>query len=125
MATIPGYPHKFQRPQIGDVFQREQQDGRWEYGQIVGVRETRLESASGTTSQWLAHLSNGWVDFRDVVRSDTSYSTTEDWHPCKPKAPAADSVESVTGKLASLEERIAALEKLEKATARPSRSAAG
>lgn len=125
MATIPGYPHKFERPQIGDVFQREQQDGRWEYGQIAGIRETRIESASGTTSQWLAHLSNGWVDFRDVVRSDTSYSTTEDWHPCKTKASAEGSADALAAKLASLEERIASLEKLEKTTVRPSRSAAG
>jgi hypothetical protein len=117
MATIPGYPHKFERPQIGDVFQREQQDGRWEYGQIAGIR--------GTTSQWIAHLSNGWVDFRDVVRSDTSYSTTEDWHPCKTEAPVESSAEALIAKLASLEERIASLEKLEKATVRPSRSAAG
>lgn len=111
MATIKGYPHKFPRPNIGDVYRREQQDGRWEYGQIVGMRETKVGDSE---SHWLAHLSNGWVDFRDVVRSDTTYSTTEDWHP----AP----VGSVAEKLNDLEARVAALEK---ATARPSRTGAG
>jgi hypothetical protein len=102
MSVIQGFPHKFPRPQIGDVYQREQQDGRWEYGQIVGVRETRVVAGDGTErSDWLAHLSNGWVDFRDVVRSDTSYSTTEDWHP----AP-----NNILKTLNLLEARVAALE---------------
>ena len=118
MSVIQGFPHKFPRPQIGDVYQREQQDGRWEYGQIVGVRETRVVAGDGTErSDWLAHLSNGWVDFRDVVRSDTTYSTTEDWHP----APAA----GVALRLNQLEARVSALEAVSAsapAPARPSRS---
>jgi len=84
MSVIQGFPHKFPKPQIGDIYQREQQDGRWEYGQIVGIRETRISTPEGERSEWLAHLSNGWVDFRDIVRSDTTYSTTEDWHPSGP-----------------------------------------
>jgi hypothetical protein len=103
MSVIQGFPHKFQRPQIGDVFQREQQDGRWEYGQIVGVRETRLTAPDGSVrSEWLAHLTNGWVDFRDVIRSDTAYSATEDWHPAGP----SDLVKTLN----LLEARIAVLE---------------
>ena len=117
MSVIQGFPHKFPRPQIGDVYQREQQDGRWEYGQIVGVRETRVVAADGTErSDWLAHLSNGWVDFRDVVRSDTSYSTTEDWHPMKS--------DDLSVRINLLEARVAALEaSVTAAPARPSRSA--
>lgn len=121
MSTIPGYPHKFPRPNVGDVYQREQQDGRWEYGQIVGIRETRITAPDGKVrSEWLAHLSTGWVDFRDLVRSDTSYSTTEDWHPA--------SVNLIT-KVNDLEARLAALEAgmfsatPTPAPARPSRTA--
>lgn len=116
MSVIQGFPHKFPRPNIGDIYQREQQDGRWEYGQIVGLRETKTKAGDGTErSDWLAHLSNGWVDFRDIIRSDTSYSTTEDWHP----APAGMAL-----RLNALEARVAALESSGAAVApaRPSRS---
>lgn len=118
MSVIAGYPHKFPRPNVGDIYQREQQDGRWEYGQIVGIRETKITAPDGSVkSEWLAHLSNGWVDFRDVIRSDTHYSSTEDWHP----APAP----SVIAKLNTLEARVAALEAAgASAPARPSRIAA-
>lgn len=102
MSVIQGFPHKFPKPKIGDVYQREQQDGRWEYGQIVGIRETRIPTSDGERSEWLAHLSNGWVDFRDIVRSDTSYSTTEDWHPA--------SSSDLAARLNLLEARVAALE---------------
>ena len=117
MSVIAGYPHKFPRPNVGDVYQREQQDGRWEYGQIIGLRETRVPTTDGfDRSEWLAHLSNGWVDFRDIIRSDTHYSSTEDWHP----APAS----ALVAKLNALEGRIAALEaaSTQPAVARPSRT---
>lgn len=83
MSTIPGYPHKYPRPAIGQAYRREQQDGRWEYGQITGLRVTETKDAEGKLREtyWLAHLTTGWVDFRDAIRSDTTFSSTEDWHP--------------------------------------------
>jgi hypothetical protein len=93
MSTIAGYPHKYPRPAIGQVYRREQQDGRWEYGQIIGLRITETKDADGKPREvyWIAHLTTGWVDFRDAVRSDTTFSSTEDWHPVpeENKAPEA------------------------------------
>jgi hypothetical protein len=109
MSTIQGYPHKYQKPRIGQVFRREQQDGRWEYGQIAGMRVTEMKDADGKPKDgyWIAHLTTGWVDFRDVIRSDTSYSSTEDWHPVPEESKAGDTKASEAAQ-----------------TARPSRAAA-
>lgn len=117
MSVIAGHPHKFPKPTVGDVYQREQQDGRWEYGQIIGIRETRIPTNDGSDKfEWLAHLSNGWVDFRDIIRSDTHYASTEDWHP----APTG----TLVAKLNALESRVAALEaaSVQPVAARPSRT---
>ena len=98
----------YTQPRPGTIFQKEEQDGRWEYGQITGLRVTETKDAEGKLreSYWIAHLTNGWVDFRDAIRSDTTFSSTEDWHPVPveetkapeaPPAPARPSRASAAG----------------------------
>lgn len=138
MSTIKGYPHAYEMPSLGQVFQREQQDGRWEYGHITGLKVTTVKHPSDEGGEekervagWVAHLTNGWVQFREIIRSGATFTSTEDWHPVP--AEKVDEVrqilfarlEEAFEKLGVLTARVTTLEEALKKTdaPRPSRSA--
>jgi hypothetical protein len=135
MSIIKGYPHAYEMPRLGQVFQREQQDGRWEYGHITGLKVTNVQLAPDEGGEriagWMAHLTNGWVQFREIIRSGATYTSTEDWHPVPAEKQdevrqiLAARLEEAFEKLGVLAVRVTTLEDALKKTdaPRPSRSA--
>lgn len=105
MPVISKDPIKYELPFIGQVFQKEQQDGRWEYGIVLGLIVQRVKrEVDGVKREvvesWRAHVTTGFRDFRQEVAHDKTYQSTEQWHPAPAEMQAHGAL------LAALEARI-------------------
>ena len=75
MPAFPNAPLSYKKPYIGQPFKRIQDEGRIEYAVVNGVRDL------GSPDRWIAHLTSGFQDFREMVGSERKYANTADWHP--------------------------------------------
>jgi hypothetical protein len=75
MPAFKDAPIKYEKPYMGQVYKRIQDEGRIEYGVVNGIRD------QGSPQRWIAHLTSGFQEFREVIGSEKAYANTADWHP--------------------------------------------
>jgi hypothetical protein len=111
MPVISATPIKYDLPYPGQLFQREEQDGKWEYGIINGLKSAYTEhEGTKTLASWTASLTTGFRDYRGLISNTAIYHNTTDWHPAPaPEAPVLGDVVDKAAFLLALE-RIAMLE---------------
>lgn len=109
MPVISATPLKYDLPYPGQLFQREEQDGKWEYGIINGLKSAYTEHEGvKTLASWTASLTTGFRDYRGLISHTAIYHNTTDWHPAPAREALGDAVDKATFLLAL--ERIAMLE---------------
>jgi hypothetical protein len=103
MPIISKTPLKYELPFPGQVFQKEEQDGRWEYGLVDGVKVTYLPDAAKSIAGWQASLTSGFRQYRGEITHTATYQDTTKWHP----APAGmQALSQALGLIAGLSTRI-------------------
>ena len=75
MPAFKNAPIQHEKPYLNQPFMRVQDEGRVEYAVVNGIREL------GSKDRWIAHLTSGFQEFREVLGHDKKYANTADWHP--------------------------------------------